>query len=131
MVLEEKDEQDDKCSEDFDGDIFKDIQISPIRTLNFADKDNRDLESPKKEGLDMQESEDEINNIDNLGMQEEVGFMEKISLNQTSSKICEPKIGEKHSRGAKSTRERLEMARTTKGHTKLRSGRAYDSSQRQ
>lgn len=92
MGLKEGEGQADKGMEDVDDGDFKDIQISPIRNLNFVDEDSRDLDSSKKEGLDMQESKDEIDNIDNIGVQEEVGCLEKRSLNQISSKISKPKL---------------------------------------
>lgn len=60
-----------------------------------------------------------MNDLGDLGVQADIGILEKRSLNQTNSIQVKLKVREKKTKGPKPNRFHLEMAGSAKGQTKL------------
>lgn len=110
---------------------FKDIQISPIRNLENS------FEEAKESGDNFDDLENEYDCVEDaleegiLGMNADLGIMDKRSLGQSSMKVEKIKIGEKKRKGPKTTKMQVEIASSAKGQSKLRSGKGIAFSQEQ
>ncbi|GLJ31143.1 hypothetical protein SUGI_0624040 [Cryptomeria japonica] len=60
----------------FDDGVFKDIQISPIRTLNFNDEDIKDLDSLERDVVESIRGDDDEDDLNDFGMQADIGNLE-------------------------------------------------------